>query len=77
MAAEEPLYNELHGWFSPTQFKLQNNRCIDSNKHLYYFNVENKVVEVTMVTNSKHHGTMFNDIRYIGKLKRFYKQVNM
>lgn len=75
MAAEEKDCYELHGWYSPTQFKNNNVRNIELLKYLYYVNVDNKVVEVTMVTNTTNHNTKFKDMRYLGKLKRFYKEI--
>lgn len=64
---------EIHGWYSPTQFNNINVHNIELLKYLYYVNVDNKVVEVTMVTNSKNHGTKFNDMHYVGMLKKYHK----
>ena len=42
-------------------------------KYLYYINLNDEVVEVTSVTNSKNHGTKFNDMHYVGMLKKYHK----
>ena len=78
---------ELHGWYSSTQFKSINrmcdrgfksiNRIFDrGQKYLYYVNEEDQIVEVTMVSESIYHGCSFNDMNYLGKLKKFHKIVH-
>ena len=42
-------------------------------KYLYYINLNDEVVEVTSVTNSKNHGTKFNDMHYVVMLKKYHK----
>lgn len=68
---------EIHGWYSPTQFnninKLSEKTDTRGYKYLYYINLNDEVVEVTSVTNSKNHGTKFNDMHYVGMLKKFHK----
>jgi hypothetical protein len=68
---------EIHGWYSPTQFNNINKHSETTDprgyKYLYYTNLNDEVVEVTSVTNSKNHGTKFNDMHYVGMLKKFHK----
>ncbi len=68
---------EIHGWYSPTQFNNINKYSETTDprgyKYLYYINLNGEVVEVTSVTNTKNHGTKFNDIHYVGMLKKFHK----
>ena len=75
MSTQEKDCDELHGWYSPTQFNKNNVHNIELLKYLYYVNVDNNVVEVTMVSNTTNHNTYFKDMQYVGKLKRFYKQI--
>ena len=62
----------LHAWYSDEQFKI-----IAKYKHrkpyLYYKDIHNKIIQVTNITKGKDHKTQFNDIRYLGEVKIFYK----
>jgi len=56
----------LHGWYSAKQKKL-------IQKEIYYYNMKDKIVAVTTVANSMDHGCKFDDMVYMGTLKKFYK----
>ena len=65
---------ELHGWYSCRQFAaLNSDNKYTKNRHLYYINEKGDSVEVTIVTKSLNHGTKYNDMKYVGKLKNFHK----
>ena len=65
---------EVHGWYSCRQFAaLNSNNKYAKNRHLYYINEKGDSVEVTIVTKSINHGTKYNDMKYVGKLKKFHK----
>ena len=69
----------MHGWYSKKQFfRKQNHKEFDSNlnfiyEHLYYIDINDNEVEVTMVTDTINHGCLYNDLIYIGELKYFSK----
>ncbi len=63
----------IHGWYSEKQ-KKQIQRCNDTKKYLYYKDMEDNIVEVTVVSSTMEHNCKFDDMIYVGKLKKFYKR---
>ena len=58
----------MHGWYSVKQKEI-------TQKEIYYYNIKDKVVAVTTVANSMDHGCRFDDMVYMGILKKFYKTI--
>lgn len=70
-----------HAWYSNKQFKIISNKHIlrknnnmEINKpYIYYKDINNKIIQVTQITNDLDHHTLFNDIKYLGEVIAFYK----
>lgn len=65
----------MHGWYSEKQKKVIE-RCFEDNKRktnrLLYVNEKDEVVEVTEVTQSKNYSSTFDDVIYLGQLKKWH-----
>ena len=58
----------MHGWYSVTQKNY-------IQKDIYYYNMNDEVVQVTVVANSMDHGCRYDDMVYMGRLKKFFKTI--
>lgn len=65
----------IYGWYSKKQVSLQR-KIRKKPSYLYYKDLNNNIVEVSMVTNTKKNMCNFDDLQYIGELKEFYKISN-
>tara|TARA_A100001015_G_scaffold279408_1_gene340571 strand:+ start:2332 stop:2565 length:234 start_codon:yes stop_codon:yes gene_type:complete len=67
----------MHGWYSKKHFfTKQNHKEFDGNgnfiyEHLYYIDINDNEVEVTMVSDTIKHRSLYNDLIYVGELKYF------
>ena len=68
------------GWFSQNQFdgNLEFKKQLgisNQNKfhYIYYIDENDKIVQVTEVSKTSQYNSKFTDVRYLGKLKKFYK----
>ena len=58
----------IHGWYSAKQKEL-------IQQDTYYYNMKDEIVAVTTVANSMDHGCKFDDMVYMGTLKKYYKTI--
>ena len=63
----------VHGWYSKKQKEVQLGMKGRIKKYIYYKDMEDTIVEVTMVSDTKEHKCKFDDMIYIGEMKEFYK----
>jgi len=63
----------MHAWYSAKQFKVVKDCNNKKHSYLYYKTHDDKIIEVTMVSNTLEHECHFDDIEYLGKVKSFYK----
>jgi hypothetical protein len=67
------------GWFSQNQFNamIKIDKWKNSNQnnfhYIYYIDENDKIVQVTEVSKTSQYNSKFTDVRYLGKLKKFYK----
>ncbi len=62
----------IHGWYSEKQKSIMED-AKGNKTYLYYKDMIDNIVEVTMVSNTKEHKCKFDDMVYLGELKEFYK----
>ena len=63
----------MHAWFSQTQFNITI-RSIESKKpYIYYKTHDDKIIQVTVVSNTRNHNCHYDDMKYLGEVKSFYK----
>lgn len=62
----------VHGWYSEKQKSIMEDKK-GIKTYLYYKDMIDNIVEVTMVSNTKEHKCKFDDMVYLGELKEFYK----
>ena len=62
----------VHGWYSEKQKSVTEDKK-GNNTYLYYKDMKDNIVEVTMVSNTKEHKSNYDDIIYLGEMKAFYK----
>ena len=66
----------MYAWYSAEQFKVvkeANDNNNTKHSYLYYKTHDDKIIEVTMVSNTREHNCNFDDIEYLGEVKSFYK----
>jgi len=59
---------KTYGWYSQKQLSV-------SKKLFYYKDINENTVQVTMISNTKDHGTKFDDVMYKGIMKSFIKKI--
>jgi len=65
----------MHGWYSEKQKKVIERHFEDNKRktdRLLYVNEKDEVVEVTEVTQSKNYSSTFDDVVYLGPLKKWH-----
>lgn len=69
----------MYGWFSDTQrnrwndFYLERTKHKNQKKYIYYLDMNDNIVEITEITRDKNYKSNFDDVIYLGKMKKFYK----
>ena len=67
---------EMYGWFSLKQAKIKSQdthlgKTKNPPASMYYLNMMDKKVEVTMVSQTKNHQCSFDDIKFVGKVYKY------
>ncbi len=63
----------MHAWYSAKQFKLVNDSNNMKHSYLYYKTHDDKIIQVTVVSNTRDHNCQYDDMEYLGEVKSFYK----
>lgn len=61
-----------YGYYSQQQFQNMQNSSDKDTPYIYYKDKNDKIVQITEVTSNPNFQTRFNDIVYLGELKRFH-----
>ena len=64
----------MYGWYSKKQFdnysKHSNNEN-DDDKYKFYLDINDKIVQVTEVNINKNFQSKYDDVFYVGELKKW------
>lgn len=60
----------MHGWYSEKQFSMLKDE--KNNPYMYYLDFNHKIVQLTEITNSETYNSKWDDVVYMGAMKRFY-----
>ena len=63
----------MFGWYSSKQQECRQSDYDIKHPYLYYFNMDDEIVQVSGVICSEEEKSLWDDAFCVGQLKRFYK----
>ena len=67
------MNNLKYGWYSEKQFNILKSNKSRKKPYIYYINNDNKLIQITEITNENNPNPNFDDVVFQGIIKSFYK----